>query len=224
MRVTPTVKGAEEASSAETRKRVLEAAEKLFALRGIEGVSIRDITQAAGVNLAAINYHFGTKNALAAEVFKLCIDPLNARRLELLDNVEAKAGRKAPPLEAVLEAMVRPAVERGFDPSQDTDTFLRLTGRCLSEPNAEIEQIVRVHFEKLIRRFDAAFLRALPGLDPEELFWRIKFMFGALHYSLLTCAKQKHLPVKTRKALDAEGLIQRLVKFTAAGLRASVSR
>jgi hypothetical protein len=149
---------------------------------------------------------------------------LNARRLKLLDDVEAKAGRKAPPLEAVLEAMVRPAVERGFDARQDTETFLRLTGRCLSEPNPEIEQIVRLHFEKLIRRFDAAFLRALPGLDPEELFWRIKFMFGALHYSLLTCAKQKRLPLKTRKALDAEGLIQRLVKFTAAGLRASIPR
>jgi AcrR family transcriptional regulator len=212
-----------EDSRAKTRKRVIEAAEKLFARRGIEAVSVRDITQAAGVNLAAINYHFGTKNALAAEVFKQMIDPLNAQRLQLLDNVETRAGRKAPGLEAVLEAMIRPAVERGFDQRQDSETFLRLTGRCLSEPNAELEQIVRAHFEKLIRRFDAAFLRALPGLDPEELFWRIKFMVGALHYSLLTCGKQKNLPAKLRKTLDAEGLIQRLVKFTAAGLRASVS-
>jgi AcrR family transcriptional regulator len=217
-------KSAEEASPAETRQRTIDAAEKLFALRGIEAVSIRDITRAAGVNLAAINYHFGTKYGLAAEVFKRCIDPLNARRLELLDKVEKNAGGKPPRLEAVLEAMIRPAVERGFDPSQDTETFLRLTGRCFSEPNTEIEQIIRTHFEKLIRRFDAAFLRSLPGLDPEELFWRIKFMVGALHYSLLTCGKQKSLPVKLRKTLDAEGLIQRLVAFTAAGLRASVSR
>jgi AcrR family transcriptional regulator len=214
----------DEHSSAETRKRVIEAAEKLFALRGIEAVSVRDITQAAGVNLAAINYHFGTKNALAAEVFKQTIDPLNAQRLKLLDEVEGNARGKPPALEAVLEAMIRPAVERGFDQRQDSETFLRLTGRCLSEPNAEIDQIVRAHFEKLIRRFDAAFLRALPGLDPEELFWRIKFMVGALHYSLLTCGKQKNMPAKLRKTLDAEGLIQRLVTFTAAGLRASVSK
>lgn len=213
-------KGIEEPSSAETRQRIIDAAEKLFALRGIEAVSIRDITQAAGVNLAAINYHFGTKTGLAAEVFKQCIDPLNARRLELLDEVEAKAGSKPPPLEAVLEAMIRPAVERGFGDGEDNVTFLQLTGRCLSEPNAEIEQMVRSHFEKLIRRFDAAFLRGLPGMDSEELFWRIKFMFGALHYSLLTCGKQK----KLRKTLDAEGLIQRLVAFVAAGLRASVPR
>jgi AcrR family transcriptional regulator len=214
----------EEPSSAETRKRVIEAAEKLFAMRGIEGVSVRDITQAAEVNLAAINYHFGTKYGLAAEVLKQCIDPINASRLDLLDQVEKEAGKKPPKLEAVLEAMIRPAVERGFDHQQDSETYLKLTGRCLSEPNTEIEQIVRAHFEKLIRRFDAAYLRALPGLDPEELFWRIKFMVGALHYSLLTCGKQKNLPVKLRKALDAEGLIQRLVTFTAAGLRASVSR
>jgi AcrR family transcriptional regulator len=213
-----------EPPSAETRKRVIIAAEKLFASRGVEGVSIRDITQAAGVNLAAINYHFGTKYGLAAEVFTHFIGPLNERRLELLDAVENDAGRKPPKLEAVLEAMFRPAVERGFDHKRDSETFLRLTGRCLGEPNAEIEQLVRAHFEKLIRRFDAAFLRALPGLDPEELFWRIKFMVGALHYSLLTCGKQKSLPVKMRKTLDAEGLIQRLVTFTAAGLRASVSR
>lgn len=212
-----------EVSSFETRQRIIEAAEKLFALRGIEGVSIRDITRAAGVNLAAINYHFGAKSALAAEVFKHCIDPLNARRLELLDAVEKAAGRKAPKLERVLEAMIRPAVEGGFDNRQDNETLLRLMGRCLSEPNAEIENLVRAHFEKLIRRFDAAVLRALPGLEPEELFWRMKFMFGALHYSLLTCGKQKNLPAKMRQTLDAEGLIQRLVTFTVAGLRASVS-
>jgi AcrR family transcriptional regulator len=222
--VQPKPRKGEEPSSVETRNRIVEAAEKLFALRGIEGVSIRDITQAAGVNLAAINYHFGTKNELAAEVFKRMIDPLNARRLELLDDVEKKAGDKSLPLEAVLEAIIRPAVERGFDHQADNETFLRLTGRCLSEPNAEIDQIMHAHFEKLIRRFDAAFLRALPGLNPEELFWRIKFTIGSLHYSLLTCGKQKTLPIKMRKTLDAEGLIQRLVAFTAAGLRASVSR
>ena len=222
--VQPKTRKGEEPSSAETRNRIIEAAEKLFAVRSIEGVSIRDITKAAGVNLAAINYHFGTKQALAAEVIKLCIDPVNARRLELLDEVEKAAGEKPPKLEAVLEAMIRPAVERGFDHEQDSGTFLSLTGRCLSEPNVEIEQIVKMHFEKLIRRFDAAYLRALPGLQTEELFWRIKFMVGALHYSLLTCAKQKNLPVKMRKTLDAEGLIQRLVTFTAAGLRAAVSR
>lgn len=209
-----------EASSAETRQRIIDAAEKLFAFRGIEAVSIRDITKAAGVNLAAINYHFGTKAKLAAEVFKKNIDPLNIRRLELLDEVEKKAGNKPPPLEAVLEAMIRPAVERGFGDDENNVTFLQLTGRCLSEPNAEIEQMVRAHFEKLIRRFDAAFLRGLPGMDAEELFWRMKFMFGALHYSLLTCGKQK----KLRKTLDSEGLIQRLVAFAAAGLRASVPR
>jgi len=223
MNATAQANTTEEHSSAETRRRVLVAAEKLFAERGIEGVSIRDITHAADVNLAAINYHFGTKQGLAAEVIKHCLAPLNVKRLELLDAVETKAGNRPPKLEAVLEAMIRPAVERGFDKQPGSETFLRLTGRCLSEPNAEIKQLVHSHFEKLIRRFDAAFLRALPGLDPEELFWRITFIHGALHYSLLTCGMQKALPFKMRKNLDAKGLVHRLVAFTAAGLRASVS-
>jgi hypothetical protein len=155
---------------------------------------------------------------------KRCIDPLNTRRLELLNAVEKSAGGKAPKLEAVLEAMIRPVVERGFDHQQDNETFLRLMGRCLGEPNLEIEELVRARFEKLIRRFDAALLRALPGLSPEELFWQVRFFAGALHFSLLTCGKQKDLPAKLRKSLDAEGLIERLVTFTAAGLRASVAR
>jgi len=216
-------KVAAEPTASETRRRVMDAAEQLFAQRGIDGVSVRDITRAAGVNLAALNYHFGTKHALAAEIFKRCLGPLNTKRLELLDELEKKAGGKPLKLEAVLEVMIRPVVEGGFDKRPGRATFLRLMGGCLSEPNAEIEQLVRAHFDKLIRRFDTAFLRALPGLDPEELFWRIKFIHGALHFSLLTCAKQAVLPAKSRKDLDAKGLVQRMVAFAAAGLRASVS-
>ena len=216
-------KVAEESSAIETRRRLMDAAEQLFAQHGIAAVSVRDITRAASVNLAALNYHFGTKHQLAAEIFKRCLEPLNAKRLEMLDALEKSHSKKAPRLEAVLEVMIRPVVEGGFEGRPANNAFLRLMGGCLSEPNAEIEQLVRAHFDEIIRRFDAAFLRALPGLRPEELFWRIKFIHGALHFSLLTCAKQSGLPIKLRKQLDADGLVQRLVTFAAAGLRASVS-
>ncbi len=211
-----------EALPAETKEKVLDAAERLFAEHGIQGASMREITRAAGVNLAAINYHFGTKHGLIAAVLIRRLAPLNQRRLALLNEVERSAGNKPPKLELILEAMIRPAVEEGFDAHHGKESFLRLTGRCLSEPTPEIEPLIRAHFEELIRRFDAAFLRAIPSLDAEELFWRITFLIGALHFSLLKCGQADSMPVKLRKHLDAEGLVQRLIAFTAAGLRATV--
>jgi AcrR family transcriptional regulator len=209
-------------SSGETRQRILHAAEHLFAERGIAAVSIRDITRAANVNLGAINYHFGAKRNLAAEVFKNCFEPVKVRQMALLDQMENQAGGPPLSLEMVLEALVRPVVERGFVEGAEGDTFLRLMGGCFSEPDIEIRQLVRAHFDKLIRRFDAAFLRAVPGLRPEELFWCVNFIHGALHLSLLASAEQGGLLSEFKRKLDAPGLVQRLITFMAAGFRSAV--
>jgi AcrR family transcriptional regulator len=213
-----------ESSAAETRERVLDAAERLFAEHGVEAVSIRDITHVARVNLAAINYHFGTKPSLMAAVFNRWLGPLNQRRLALLDELEQKARGKPLKPEAILEAIIRPAVEQGFEAKPGHKFFLRLIGRCLGEPNPKIEPLIRAHFDQLLQRFKAAFMRTLPHLSEEELFWRLKFIFGALHHSLLTCGKLNCMPAKLRKHLNAEELIQRLISFSAKGLRAGTDR
>ena len=205
--------------SAETRERVLDTAERLFAERGIEAVSIRDITRVAGVNLAAINYHFGSKQELVAEIFNRRLAPLSQKRLALLDEVERKAGGKPARLEAILEALFRPAVEQSVTYTCGGKTFMQLFGRCLSEPNAAVEQLIHGHFEATIRRFTAAVLRALPRLPEQELFWRMTFIGGALHYALLICGKPSLMPAGMHKRLNAEELIQRLIAFGGAGLR-----
>lgn len=204
---------------AETRGRVLDAAERLFAERGIEAVSIRDITRAAGANLAAINYHFGTKQELVAEIFSRRLTPLNQKRMTLLDDAEQKAGGEPVRLEVILEALIRPAVEQAFACTCGSKIFMQLFGRCLSEPDAAVERLIHSHFEKIIQRFNAATLRALPRLSEQELFWRISFIGGALHHTLLICGKPSLMPLGMHKRLNTEELIHRLIAFAAAGLR-----
>ncbi len=206
---------------AATKEKILDTAERLFAERGLEATSIRDITVAAEVNLGAINYHFGTKQKLIEAVFNLRIEPLNQRRLAMLDEAERKSRGKPPAVEALLEAMIRPAVEGSFAAGKRNTTFMRLMARCHSEPNPEIEHLIRTQFQAMMARFAAAFARALPELPREELLWRLIFVSGGLLHALLISSKEDSLPGSLRKRLDADGLIQRLVAFAAAGIKSS---
>ena len=206
-----------EAVAAETKARILEVAERLFAERGLDAVSIRDITGAAQVNLGAINYHFGTKQELIAAVFDRRMGPLTDERLRALNAAEEAAGDKPPKLEAVLEAIFRPAIEQAMDPTRGGATFGKLMARCLVEPNPVVEKAMRGHFEPVVRRFDAALLRVMPKLAPEDVFWRMHLLIGALHHSLLMLDKKP--PRGICLHMDAKTYVKRFVAFAAATFR-----
>ena len=203
---------------AATRDRVLEVAERLFAERGLDAVSIRNITGAAGVNLGAINYHFGTKEQLIAAVFDRRMGPLTEERLRALEAAEKAAGDEPPKLEAVLEAIFRPAVEQTMDPKRGGSIFGKLMARCLVEPNPVVEEAMRGHFEPVVRRFDAALLRVMPKLTPEDVFWRMHLLIGALHHSLLMLDRKPPRGISLR--MDAKIYVKRFVAFAAATFRA----
>jgi AcrR family transcriptional regulator len=202
----------------ETRVRILDVAEELFAEHGLDRVSIRDITRKARVNLAAINYHFGGKMDLIAAVFERRVLPVNEARLAALAMVEKSAGKKGPQLEAILEAFIRPAIRSSITESKGGTAFAKLFGRCLSEPSPEIEALLRTQFEPLADKMHAALMRSLPELSRSEIFWRIKFTYGALHHWLLT--KDKFRPDWVED-IDVEIQIQKLISFAAAGFRAA---
>lgn len=210
------------AHPAETREKILDAAERLFAENGVAATSIRDITGAAGVNLGAINYHFGSKQELVVAVFSRRIEPVSERQLALLDEVERKAGSKPPKVEALIEAIIRPSIERSFGAGKRNTAFMRLVGRFYGEPDPEVERRIRAHVEKVWRRFATLLACALPGLPREEMYWRVRFMAGTLHHTLLTTGREDSVPPELRKGLDAETMIRRLVRFTAAGIRAGI--
>src|SRR5579863_9327890 len=94
-----------------TKDRLLDAAERLFAQHGIEATSLRVITREAGVNLAAVNYHFQSKEALMHAVIARRLDPINEKRLAMLDACEAKAGEGPLAVDEVLHALLGPIFE-----------------------------------------------------------------------------------------------------------------
>jgi len=172
--------------------------------------------------LGAINYHFGTKQDLVAAVFTRRLEPVSKRQWALLDEVEQESGDRPPRLEALIEAMTRPSVERSFAAGRRNTAFMRLVGRCYGEPNPEVERSIRSHLEKVWMRFAGLGTHTLPGLTPEDVYWRIRFMVGAFHHTLLTIGREGNVPPEMRKGLNAEAMIRRLVTFAAAGMRAEI--
>jgi AcrR family transcriptional regulator len=207
-----------------TRVALLDAAERLFSQNGIEGTSVREIIKAAGANLGAINYHFGTKDRLALEVFARRIEPVNRERIARLDALEAGAGRRKLKLEQILDVLIRPVMESEEQGAKNCDDFMRLLSRSFQEQNAEVKKFVEQQFAEVARRFDAAILRAVPGLRPADLFWRMCFLHGALHHGLQTWLRFDQIPYAVlnpaARKPNRDGLIQRLIAFMAAGMSA----
>ncbi|MGA2867260.1 MAG: TetR/AcrR family transcriptional regulator [Verrucomicrobiota bacterium] len=206
-------------NATQTRERILDAAERLFAKRGLERVSTREITKAAQANVGAINYYFGSKEGLVFAVFDRRLTPITEERLAALDEVEEAAGETAPKVEDVLSAFIGPAVEHALDPKWGSTSFAKLMGRLVGEPGATVEKLKKAHFDRLAQRFDAALLRAVPTLSQESLGSGKTFIVGALHYLLLMI--DQSLPCLLDQKPDCESLVRRLVCFAAAGLRAA---
>ena len=207
-------------TTGDTKERILDAAETLFAEKGFAGTSLRTITRAAGVNLAAVNYHFGSKEALIDAVYARRLEPLNRERLARLDACEAETGEAAPPLERILEAFVGPPLRLRRNPAGGQHC-MRLLGRLYTEPDERLRAFIFEQFAEIKRRFGAAFQRALPHLPAAELFWRMHFVIGALAQTMADPQRLEVLSGGLCDPHDVEGTLDRLIPFLAAGLRAA---
>lgn len=207
----------------ETRTRILDAAEELFMLHGFAGTSMRLLTTKAGVNLAAVNYHFGSKNALIEAVFRRRLDPMNAERVAGLERLESEAGDKAiRPLE-IIRAFIEPSLRLIEDTRGGGRNFIRLLGRSYTDPARDIRALIGQLYAVTVERYKSAFHRALPELSREELHWRLYFMFGTLSYTLTaTDTVQLIAGVKPEDRYDARLLEERLLAFLTAGLLAAL--
>lgn len=203
----------------ETRTRILDAAEELFMLHGFEGTSMRLLTAKAGVNLAAVNYHFGSKDALIEAVFRRRLDPMNVARTAELDKLEAES--RAPSPEAIIRAFITPGLKLMEDGRNGGRNFARLLGRTYTEPNKLVRQLIGQMYAPAMQRYKAALERALPQMPRDELVWRMHFMFGTLAYTLAaTDTVQLIAGCKPEDRYDASLLEERLTAFLAAGLNA----
>jgi AcrR family transcriptional regulator len=203
-----------------TKARILDAAERLFARDGFEATSLRAITAEARVNLAAVNYHFQSKDSLVEAVIGRRMGPLNAQRLALLDQYEAEAGSAPVSLDKILDAFLRPIVEMVGSHAHE---FVPLIGRLYTEPGDFSARLYKQQFEHMRQRFFPALGRALPDLPADELSWRVHFAIGALAH---TMAASKILELMSDGRCDitnTEGTLARLKAFVLAGLTTPVS-
>jgi len=201
-------------SSASTKERILASAEALFAQRGFEGASLRQLTAAAGVNLAAVNYHFGSKDKLVEEVFKRRLDQLNARRLAALKQV---MGQSETSLEDVLAAFIRPALDLSHDGGGGL--FMRVLARAFAEHDDSLRRFLSDNYGHVMRQFTGEFARLLPHLSKEELYWRIDLVTGALTHAMSGFGIiQRKSDVS--ETVHREQTAAHLIRFSAAGLSA----
>lgn len=165
-------------SHGDTRKRLLEATEWLFIECGYEAMSLRQVTARASANLAAVNYHFGSKEALMQEVLSLRLDRLNRERLQLLSTGEREQPF-AMDAAAVLAMLFIPAFRLSHGDASGP-AFMRLLGRVYSDPSPFIRSYLEAHYRPISGRFFEAFSRALPALPRRELGLRLHFALKAL--------------------------------------------
>jgi AcrR family transcriptional regulator len=202
-------------NEAATKALVFCAAERLFALQGFQSVSVRDITAAAGVNLASVNYHFGSKDALLNDIFRRRTAELNRERAKLLHEANDRH-QGAPPVRDILNALMTPPL-RWLAPGHERRISLQFLIRARGEGTDEMRQTLRTDVSHL-KRFSDALLAALPQLAPEDVYWRLHFALGMIHQNRLAeLDRLSALSEGVTREDDVERLLIRMVDFAEAG-------
>ncbi len=206
--------------SAGTREKLLNVAEELFAEKGIGGTSLRVLTQQAGANLAAVHYHFGSKDALVDAVLERRAAALNQVRLADLARIEAAAGSEPPDVEDIVTAFVTPGA-RSLEALRDRRALLvRLRGRIEAEPPEIVEALIRKHFGAVWAHFVKALQRSLPELREELVAERFRFCLAALSSAFSENFQLDTIPGHPPIQDQDDQRARRLIAFLAAGLRA----
>jgi AcrR family transcriptional regulator len=207
-----------EEAQAATKAAVFNAAERLFALHGFQNVSVRDITAEAGVNLASVNYHFGSKDALLFEIFRRRTSELNRERARMLHEAAARHGGK-PPVRDILEAYFAPPL-RWAAPDNDRRISVQFIIRARSEGTAEMREVLQNDVSHLAR-FADALMAARPDLAKEDVYWRLHFCLGLVHNNRFAeFDRLHHLSGGVTREGDVDALLRRMLDFAEAGFMA----
>lgn len=205
-------------SEIDTRIRILRAAELLFIEHGFEATTLRQITGKAGVNLAAVNYHFGSKDSLIEEVFRQRLGWLNEQCLKELDQLEAAADGAPLRPRQIVEAFFGVALKLAADKEGGGNNFMRLLGRTYTAPTPFVRAFLAKEYSAAVPRFKAALFKSLPDVPKEEILWRFHFMLGAMSYAISGSDALNILGGLDDS--DSKALHARLMGFLIGGLRA----
>jgi AcrR family transcriptional regulator len=204
----------------DSRERILDAAERLFAEKGVAGTSLREIGLHAQANPGSIYFHWKTKAELVREVFRRRLEPLDVERVRRLDAAERASAPDPAPLEDVLSALVAPMLRIASGADRGGPGFLRLLGRTYNEPDRDLVRMLRRDHGATLERFRAALARALPDLPEEQLFVRFHFALGALAYTLGSEASSHLALGRRRRPVSGQDVLRELMPFLVAGFAA----
>ena len=208
-------------SQSDTKTRILDGAEQLFAREGFHNTSLRTLTSLASVNLASVNYHFGSKESLLQAVIERRLLPLNRIREEKIEKVltDAKKIASPPDAEALLRAFIEPTLEfRNSSPG--ARDFISLIGRSLTEPDETIRNCFMDLALPILQVLFEALHQALPQLSPAILMTRLQFIMGTMSHVMCMSSPSVFNNPELPQPLDDNALVEQLIKYVLAGLEA----
>ena len=209
-------------ASDHTRSAILSAAERLYADRGFGDVTLRDIVAAANVNLAAVNYHFGSKDELIAELFVTRSLATNRERLNELKSAEEAGGGRAD-IDAIFRALVGPTLRGCLGPSSEGSTAARFMIRASIESVPPIRRIKNREVDHL-RKFAAAMRRSLPGRAEADLYWGLHFALAMAHHTIRDSERLTKLSEGLCDLDDVQGIIDRVVAVSVMALMGGATK
>lgn len=162
-----------------TRALLLDTAERLFAEQGYEGTGVRQIAEQADVNLGAIHYYWGSKQALCREALERRLVPVLSERTERIERVAAQRGGLAE----LLDASHRPSLLAGGAQPEESEAFRRFYGRMLFDPSPDVQAILAALLDRFATRFVGLLRQSCPDLSDDEFYWRVTFLYGAFLYA-----------------------------------------
>ncbi len=203
-----------------TKNKILDAAENLFAIQGFNGTSLREITSQAEVNLAAVNYHFGSKKELIKSVMSRYMNELSPRlELSLVDICE----QDNLTLLEVFSAFIEPLLSLNEFKENGTSNFLQLLGRGYTDSQGFLRWFLTTQYPGVINNFVKAVQKAYPELTPEEMFWRLHFTMGTVVFTMSSSDALIDIAQSDfDKTIDIAGVIKQVIPYVAAGVAAPI--
>ena len=208
-------------TQADTVTRILDAAEELFADRGFSETSLRSITSKARVNLAAVNYHFGSKKDLIQAVFARFLDPFCRRLDKALDQLEQDRGQGNIKVEEVLALVAANMVTGPADPStgKRLSVFMRLLGLAYTQSQGHMRRFLRENYYGTYKRVVRVMQASKPELSQNDVFWRLHFAIGSAVFSMSSIETLRAMAQNdTQQDNNVNDVLTKLVPFIAAGM------
>ena len=215
------------AKGSETRLALIKAATILFADRGLDAVSVRDITSAARTNISAVTYHFGSKEELIREVYKVSMVPRRDARLAALEDYERRVGKDRVEPEGVLRALIEATVRAAMEPKGEASYAMRLVFQAYALRRPLLDEVISQEMDDFARRFIGALSRAAPEVTFEDVGWRYYFVIGATLFTSFDSHRSSRLYRLTDglcDTSDADRMIEQLLAFFMQGIRGRTTK